>query len=53
MCFKGDNLTNDIPFMLFIEEQERKEREAETAVRENLTTLREDFGSSGRTIDLD
>lgn len=34
MCFKDNNLINDIPFMLFMQEQEQKEKEAETALRD-------------------
>jgi len=33
MCLNGKNLINDIPFMLFMEEQEQKEK-AETALRD-------------------
>jgi len=35
MCLNGKNLINDIPFMLFMEEQEKKEKERQQLAKED------------------
>jgi hypothetical protein len=45
MCFKDNNLINDIPFMLFMEEQEQKEKERQQLAKED-TNRRDRFQSA-------